>query len=198
MSSKARAVVLFLIAISILAADAFALDGERKGFILGFSVGPGVTSFTQTIADAYGNELESDRENKFGAGTDFRIGYAPSNQVMVYYTNKLTWLRFTNALDQDVTVVNGVGLLGISYYMLAEAPSLYLAATIGVSTWGVTDDFGNAWTGFGVGGTVGYEFMKYWSVEGTVMWGNPGDSEFGIDVSTNAIGAIIAFAGTWY
>jgi hypothetical protein len=198
MYRKACVVVLCLTAISIFAAEAFALDGERKGFILGFSAGPGMTSFTQSIADTAGHKFESDRENKFGVGTDFRIGYAPSNQVIVYYTNKLTWLRFTNAFDQDVTIVNGVGLLGVSYYMKTEAPSVYLAATIGVSTWGVTDDIGNAWRGFGVGGTVGYEFTKYWSIEGTVMWGNPGDTEFDIDVSTNAIGAMVAFAGTWY
>jgi hypothetical protein len=191
-------VLLCLAIVSILAVDVCALDGERKGFILGFSVGPAVTSFTQKVALSVGDITESERENKFGAGTDFRIGYAPSNQLMLYYTNKLTWLRLTNTLNEDVTVVNGVGLFGLSYYLLPQAPSFYVAGTIGTSLWGVYDDLGNAWTGFGLGGTAGYEFTKYWSVEGTVMWGKPGDSAFGVDVSTNAIGVMIALAGTWY
>lgn len=197
MSFKSRAAVLFLLISMLFASTASALGGERKGFFVGFNVGPAITSFTQTL-NVGGQSINADRENKFGLGTDFRIGYAPSNQAMIYYTNKITWFSMENALGSNEIFVNGVGLLGVSYYMQPTHPSIYLTGTLGVSTWGIMDDINNAWNGFGLGAGFGYEFTKYWSVEAIVIWGNPGDSLSGIDVSTNAIGAMFTFGGTWY
>lgn len=179
------------------ASDISAFDGERKGFVLGFGIGPAVTSFTQTLAYQC-QEVTSDRENKFGLGTDFRIGYAPSNRLMIYYTNKVTWLSIENALNEDVIIVNGVGLLGVSYYFKPEKPSLYLTGTLGLSTWGDYQEIGDGWSGFGIGAGVGYELARYWSVEGNLIYGKPGDSEMGLDVHTNALGFMVTLNGTWY
>ena len=35
----------------------------------------------------------SDRENRFGLQTDFKIGGAPSDQLQIYYTNKVSWYK---------------------------------------------------------------------------------------------------------
>lgn len=197
MLAKVTATAISLVLIICAASDISAMDGERKGFILGFGIGPAITSFTQTVA-YQGQEVTSDRENKFGLGTDFRIGYAPSNHLMIYYTNKVTWLSMENVLNEDVTIVNGVGLLGVSYYFEPESPSLYLTGTLGTSTWGDYEELGDAWSGFGIGAGVGYEIARYWSVEGNIIYGNPGDSEMGVDVNTDALGFMVTFNGTWY
>lgn len=194
MHIKTFIVSLVLLSCVCFSTDAYALDGKRKGFILSFGIGPSLTSYTQSVGD-----FTSDRENDFGVGTDFRIGYAPSNQFMIYYTNKVTWiLGFENALDEKVTIVNGVGLLGLSYYFETAAPSIYFTGTIGVSSWSALEDSNDAWSGFGLGAGIGYEFSKYWSTEFNFMWGNPGDSIEGIEVETNAIGIMFTVNATWY
>lgn len=197
MNRKLYMSIACLITVTIFSTDACALDSKRKGFILGFSVGPSITSFNQKTVSPFNNDMESGRENKLGAGTDFRIGYALSNKTMVYYTLRSTMLRISRG-DEDVTILNSLNSLGISYYMVSEAPSLYVAATVGMSSWGtIRDQLGWLETGFGLGGTIGYEFRQYWSIEGTVMWSNPGDSNIDIDYS-NVIGGMITVAGTWY
>ena len=197
MRMKMAVAVISAVLIITAVSDISAMDGERKGFVLGFGIGPAVTSFTQTLA-YQGQELTSDRENKFGVGTDFRIGYAPSNKLMIYYTNKVTWLSIENVMNEDVIIVNGVGLLGVSYYLKPQTPSLYLTGTLGISTWGDYKEIGDAWSGFGFGAGVGYEIARYWSVEGNVIYGKPGDSEMGIDVNTDAVGFMLTLNGTWY
>ncbi|MGB2805342.1 MAG: hypothetical protein WBD64_10670, partial [Candidatus Zixiibacteriota bacterium] len=54
-----------------LVSNAQAWDQQRKGFLLGFGVGPGFTSYTQTVAMSGGSSggtvsFESDRENSVG------------------------------------------------------------------------------------------------------------------------------------
>ena len=56
-----------------------AFDGERKGFIIGLGVGTGFTSISDW------------EEYKFGFQTDFKIGFAPSNSLTIYYNSKVSW-----------------------------------------------------------------------------------------------------------
>lgn len=198
--TKILVVSLLLVLCPFFSSDVFALDGERKGFILSFGIGPSLTSYTQTLKiPVLGIDETSDRENDFGLGTDFKIGYAPTNQLMIYYTNKVTWIfGFENAAGDKLTIISGVGLLGLSYYLAPSSPSMYFTGTVGVSTWCSFDDLGNVWSGFGIGVGIGYEFVEHWSTELNVIWGNPGKEKKYGELGTNAIGVMLTINGTWY
>lgn len=163
-----------------------AFDGKRKGFILGFGLGPGITSFTQTLA--VGSEsITSDRENDFGVQTDFRIGAGLDEQLQVYWTTKVSWFSMDNVFGKSVTISNGVGGAGVTYYFSPLCPSWYVTGGLGVSSW--TAPFENnsdAWYGFGLSGGAGYEFSRHWSVDVSFTYGQPGEEVYGIRAESNA------------
>ncbi len=168
--------------ISTLASSAFAFDGRRKGFILGFGLGPGLVSFNETYSiDIMGYSWTYDRENKFAVMTDFKIGHGFTNQVQVYWMSKVSWFGF-----EDETVVNGVGGLGITYFSQPMAPSTYIFGGLGFSTWSTPwEEFGvyepekqSTGFGFGLAGGVGQEFSRHWSFECNLAWGKPTESEW--------------------
>ena len=179
------------------AANAF--DGNRKGFMFGFGVGPSVTSFTQTVTGTTMFDGTSDRENKFGLGTSFRIGGGLSDQFMLYYANNLACFGIENVLGDNVTIANGVGLVGVSYYFEPTTPSMYLLGVIGVSTWdAIFEEDSNASVGFGIGGGLGWEFSPHWSLEALVEWGNPEDSEGDAKLETSAVSFMVLLVGMAY
>jgi opacity protein-like surface antigen len=163
-----------------------AFDGQRKGFILGFGAGPSMTSFTQTISYD-GDSYTSDRENKIGAATDFKIGAGLNEQFLIYYVNRMTWFSLDNIIGESVIIGNSVGLLGVSYYLQETSPSPYILGLVGMSTWDAPfESDSDAWIGFGIGAGFGYEFSPHWSFEGTINYGNPGKEEGGLEVSSSA------------
>lgn len=168
------------------ASNAFCWDGQRKGFILGFGLGSGLTSYTQSV-EYSGFSTTSDRENKLPINTDFRIGYAPDKQFSIFYVNKVSWFGLDNAFGDNVTIANGVGGLGFSYFLLESCPSIYYTGSIGVSSWNTPFEEGSeAWTGFGLSFGWGYEFSPHFTFENVVSWGKPSKKESGFEVSTNA------------
>lgn len=175
--------VLFL-----LATNAQAFDGQRKGFLLGIGIGPGLTSYTQKVTVQMVS-VESDRENTAGVMTDFKIGYAPDNSWAIYYTSKVSWFGMTNALGNDVTIANGLGAVAVSYWFNQQAPSPFIAGGIGFSTWSLPfeDNPPDTWMGAGLFAGGGYEFSRHWSVEGYLSWGKPEDKVYGIEVSSNVL-----------
>jgi hypothetical protein len=92
----------------------------------------------------------------------------------------------------------GVTGLGVAYYLSDHAPSLYLTGVIGVSHWNwsgsdtggfffVPDHTAEA-SGFGVCVGGGWEIWRHWSIETSVLWGNPtGDYQ---DYTVNERGEI--------
>jgi hypothetical protein len=193
-----RQVTLVLVATGIIAAasSAFALDGNRKGFILGFSLGGSFTSYT--IKDDYDN-WESDRENEIGLATDFRIGGGLTEQFTLYYENRVSWFPLGGTLPNtdSFTGAFAVGLVGASYYFKTDAPSGYLLGSIGTSVlmtpFQDDSDLETA-TAFGLSGGVGYEFKRHWAVEGTLNWGQPKDDE----VTFNGFAVMVTIGGTLY
>jgi hypothetical protein len=188
-SMACQALQLVIIACLTLgiATSASAFDGQRKGFILGGGIGPGLTSYTQTIETPLG-DTTSDRENKFGLQTNFVIGLGVTEQVLVYYSNRVSWFSFENALGNNVTITNGLGGVCVAYYFQPVAPSPYINGTLGLSMWDAPFEEGaEAWYGFGVGIGGGYEFARHYSVEADLFWGKPGKEESGIKASSNAL-----------
>jgi hypothetical protein len=173
-----------------LTTSAQALDGQRKGFILGIGAGPGYTSYTQEVAVdylTYHESVESDRENKVGVITDFKIGYAWDNSWAIYYTSKVSWFGMENALGNNVTIANGLGAAAVTHWFKPQAPSGFVAGGLGYSTWNLPfeDNAPDTWVGPGLFMGGGYEFSRHWSLEGYLAWGKPQDSEWGIEVSSN-------------
>jgi hypothetical protein len=178
---------MVLVTVLGTAAVAGAFDGQRQGFILGVGGGAGLTSYTQTIAHG-GGSVTSDRENEFPLMTDFRIGYAPSDALEIYWMSKVSWFSMENAYGDDVTIANGLGGLGVTYFLQPTAPSVFLAGGVGFSSWAAPLEEGvEAWYGLGVSAGAGYEFAPHWYIQGDVCWGNPSTEEGGDDFSTNAL-----------
>ena len=106
---RSRIVLLTVAAVVILtpvASDAF--DKNRSGFILGFGVGPTFSSFTQEMTSEFfslpefsNGERTLPRESKFGIGTDLKVGWGFNDQLLVYYTAKVAWFRYTDVLVAD-------------------------------------------------------------------------------------------------
>ena len=197
MRFRAVTALLVLIAIAVMATSATAFNGERKGFILGFGAGVSWSSFKGEVE---GFDL-GDTETKFGIGTDFKIGAGINDQLLIYYVNRVAWLKsdnFTSNGDllEDITIASSVGLVGISYYFKTEAPAWYVVGAIGVSTWSAPlESNSEMFTGFGVTGGVGYEFTPHWSLEATVNWGKPTKTIIGYDVEITAISVLVTFMG---
>jgi hypothetical protein len=193
-------VVLLLVTAAVLLATATvqAFDRDRKGFIIGLGGGLGVTSFTQE-ANLNGHGVKSDRETDFSLATDFRIGGGISNQFMLYYENRVAWFRMASRTGTDVTIADGVGLVGASYYFQTRAPSAYILGSVGTSSWMAPfESNSKAWTGLGLSGGFGYEFSPRISIEATINRGTPSRDFGGLKLKTNAISALVALCYIWY
>lgn len=198
MANRFLVLILTFVFVSVFAAGAFAFDDSRKGFVIGISAGPSLTSFTQTI-EFLDQEETSDRENSFGAGTDFRIGYGPNENLLIYYKNGVTWFSMENALGDNVIVANGVGGVGVSYFLTPEAPSFFLTGGLGFSFWMLPFEEGtDTWIGLGLSVGAGYEFAPHWVVEASAMYGNPSDEAGGLTATTNALGFMLTIGYLGY
>jgi hypothetical protein len=90
----------FAVALVLMASDASALDGNRKGFVIGFGVGPAATTFRQGI-DVLGRSHTSDTEQKIGIATDFKIGVGASDRLLLYYTAHVSWFKHGDVFTYD-------------------------------------------------------------------------------------------------
>ena len=64
----------------------------REGFIIGFSYGRQSTEIDLSILSNYDyNSYMSTSGDDEGSATDFKIGFAPSSSLAIYYTNKVAW-----------------------------------------------------------------------------------------------------------
>jgi opacity protein-like surface antigen len=173
-------------------------DGKRKGFILGGGIGMGLTSYTyeENHNSVYYRRSSSKSESKATVLTDVKIGYAPSELVQVYLMSRVAWLSW----EGDLTA-SGVHGLGVTYFFEPEAPSWFLTAGLGISTWEkvVLVQLGGGgrvtWYGFGLTMGAGYEFAPHSSVEGRVTWGNPntGSDYFQESLNTLSLGVTVNF-----
>ena len=183
--------ILFVTGVVFLTTTLFAWDGQRQGFILGGGFGGSVTSFTQDV-DYSGTSETSDRENKVGVATDFRIGYAFTNQFLLYYMSKGAWFSAENSQGDEVTFLSTLGPIGISYYFTEESPSLYVTLGAGFTSWYAPfedeqDIQGGA--GFFIG--LGYEFIEHVSIEVDIMVSNTSMDEDGVETSTNSTSILV-------
>ena len=66
-------------------------QAQRKGFVLGFGVGPGQVYYFQSQDAPFSRHTPT--KTKLALVTDFKIGYAPNEQLMLYWFSNVAWLR---------------------------------------------------------------------------------------------------------
>lgn len=177
-------VVAVLVAIMAVGASAF--DGQKKGFLLGGGLGAGMISYTQTM-EYGGLSITSDRENKGSFDTDFKIGWGVNERTEIFYTSKITWFGVDNPFGDDITFADGLYGIGVAHSFKAWVPTWFITGGLAMSTWTAPfEENSGSWSGLGFYIGSGYEFAKHYSVEFDVIYGNPGDSEGGMEASANS------------
>lgn len=179
-SARARAgIVLLTAAAAVSWFDASGVAAQRKGFILNLGIGPAVSSYQFSSGG-----FEGDRETKIAIGTDFKVGYAPTSQLLIYYSNDASF--FSAASPNDALTASGLSGIGVTYFLAPGAPSFYVQGTIGISAWNDLSDEGvvDSMTGTGLNVGGGYEFAAHWNVDLDLIFGSADDDNFKVSVRT--------------
>lgn len=150
------------------------LTASARGLSWAGGLGAGITSYVIEMEGIGQTFATSDRFNKFSFMTDFKIGYAPTEQIEIYYSSKGAWWG-----EDGITFLHSYETATVSYYFLPQSPTFYINGGIGFSSLSApfeenTDtDIG---FGFLIGG--GYEFIRHFTVEANLMYGEPQESGF--------------------
>jgi hypothetical protein len=142
---------------------------QRRGFIIGGGVGPGVRF--------------GDLETKFGGTTDFKIGAMIGQSVQVYYRNSANFTGSGAGYDLEAS---GVGGLGATYQMQS---GFRINGLVGLaSRLAFLGGDINGENGFGAGAGLGYEFAKYWVINLDGNWGTiEGANMFNVALTINIL-----------
>jgi len=144
-----------VLAVVLLLASGSEAAAQRKGFIIGGGLGPGLTF--------------GDPETKFGGTTDFKIGAMVGQSLQVYYRNTVNFTNSSAGYDLEGA---GVGGLGVTYQVSGR---YRVNGVVGLATrMGILGGDWNTDTGFGIGAGVGYEFADLWVINLDGSWGRPG------------------------
>ena len=148
-------------------------SARRKGFIIGLGAGAGIHQTPAfRVVDRFGRVVSSGGgENKLAIATNFTVGYAPGDQLLLYYSNKAA---FTT--DDRVDTV-GVTGFGITYMLRPTSPTPFVSGSVGVGAAGTFIGSSNVETGagFSIGG--GYEFARHLSLNGDAMFVRLGNGQ---------------------
>lgn len=146
---------------------------KRPGFIIGIGGGihAGVSSLDTDMMNGIFNQTT--RYDYEGFQTDFRIGFAPSNSIEIYYSIKRTWWEDDDN-EEMFTQLSGVG---ISYFFNGGLnnidnkwkPSQYISFTYGDTYFGNQDDEASALEGEGFSIGIGSEYAPHLRVEITYI-----------------------------
>jgi len=184
--------IIFVAVFMLTCNNVFAFDGERKGFIIGGGIGAGYLSNTSSF--------NSDTDSRAVFLTNFKIGYAPSNTLEIYYISKASgWGR------SDITFILALSAIAATFYFDKETETgWFISGGIGLSTLDPPleknaesskgfDLFGGSGSsGFGFFGGSGYEFSSHWSVEfdllySTITEGGADFNSFGVLLTVNVL-----------
>ena len=188
--------VVAWLALAAIPAEAF--NNQRKGFVLGAGLGAAGTTFSQELKENGTLAEETDSETKPSVLSDFKIGFGPSDQMLIYYFSHVTWFSIENVFENDVTIANGVGGLGVTYFLRPQAPCWFVEGGIGFASWATPfEENSRSMTGFGIWLGAGHEFSRHWMVEVSVGSGNPSDEEYDLKATTKAttIGISVNYLG---
>jgi hypothetical protein len=136
---------------------------NRKGFVFGLGAGGGIHR-----APVFPGFSAAGTTNEGAVITDLSIGYAPTDQILVYYSNQVAWSR---SMRYDLVGVTGVG---VTYMFSPSSPSAFVKGTVGGGIVADVDfdsgGFDSNDTGLGFSISGGYEFARHWSIEAGAMF----------------------------
>ncbi|RKU29979.1 hypothetical protein C6497_05240 [Candidatus Poribacteria bacterium] len=175
------------------------LLGRRKGFIFGIGAGVGNVTFTAPLADYWGSSFTGNwpdpREIRSAFATELKVGHGFSDQFLLYYSSRITWLPLSN-LYNDTMIVNGIAGLGIMVYPLLSA-DFYLVGTTGLAvltTYQPPFRLERArQTGLAVSCGVGYELLPQLTIDFSVNFGNARNTQFDVENNITLTGEIITY-----
>jgi len=161
-------IVLALVALIALPNQASAFNDERQGFMLGLGAGYGSAKIS----------WDGDSDSQTGLATTFKIGGGTSNQLQLYYSNRVIFFS-----ENDYNFYQGMSAFGVSYYLEPTAPSFFFSGELGL---GALNSFesgydGDSGFGFTIGG--GFEIAPHLILEANYMSAGVGDSPFDYTIS---------------
>ncbi|HHM04306.1 MAG TPA: hypothetical protein ENJ19_01005 [Gammaproteobacteria bacterium] len=191
MKKQFRAAIM--LAGALCAGQAYAFDGERRGFVLGLGIGLHSTDIEDNGVP-YSNIARD--ESPSGLMTSFRIGAGLGKHFLLYYTNDVAW--FSEKAEDNLTIAALTGIGG-AYYFKPQPGGPYLNAAFGwagrVELADSLTDKDYTGTGFSLG--VGYEFRKWLSVEARYVDMSLEHETF--DVFTKDVSSLqLTFQATFY
>ena len=156
------------------------LRGRRKGFVFGFGVGVGRTSFTEPLAEYYWRSTQgaegapSTRRARAALVTELKIGHGFSDQFLLYYMSRIAWLPLDH-FTKDTMIANGAAGAGFMYYPFRRF-GLYFVGNMGLATlvtWQPPLTLENArQTGVIFSGGIGYQILPHLNLDFTVSSGS--------------------------
>lgn len=165
--------------------------GERKGLMLGLGLGVGYDSYSNIDYDLISSDKLEDSTIAFAASP--RLGYAFDNQNALLYARHPFSFKAEDDNGNKQSMTSCIEGIGFYHYFNETAPSLYVAGGAGVAYF-FRDDKGNYASdtprGVGLLGIVGFEFMKFLSVEFGTFYKRPqaDASDIGFAFTVNALG----------
>ena len=161
----------------------YSFDGERNGFILGGGIGAGY------LSNSASNDYNSNTDSRGVFLTHFKIGYAPSNTLELYYLSKVSWWG-----ESDITFTLGLSAIAATYYVDSKTETGWsISGGFGLSTLSAPfEENLESSNGFGLFVGGGYEFSKHWNVELDLFYSAISESgadlnSFGIQVTINGL-----------
>ncbi|KQC12752.1 MAG: hypothetical protein APR63_10415 [Desulfuromonas sp. SDB] len=163
-------------------------EPHRRGFILNFGMGTGYTHIYSKTGDRvrYDDEL--------ALGSDFRIGWAPTDQYQLYYTHKLTLFdlddlfRKSEELQEEnpfaflilpflpFAYSHNCAGLGMTYFFKPQAPSFYVDGGFGMTIF-PNRQIEEVQAGGSVFWGGGYEITPHLTLGCEMMWGFASDDD---------------------
>jgi hypothetical protein len=194
--------VLILCASCLLAADAYAFDGKRKGFFVGLGMGGGVVDYSATsvVQTSTGPVQRSAGDDVTGAFTiDFRMGGGVNERLMVYYLSRIPWFENPDGRKSGSLTTGFVGAAA-SWHFRATPGGFYVVLGLGWQSWSKGFPVGSAESRWGMGALagLGWEFGPHFPLELTVHGGKPESEEYGFPTTAEILSVNLTISGWMY
>ncbi|MGE0816081.1 MAG: hypothetical protein AB7O28_27015 [Vicinamibacterales bacterium] len=147
--------------------------GARKGFIIGLGAGFGAHRYTTPTVRFGSLSFGGESVSSSGLATEFLLGYAPTDRLMIHYQNSL---QLTGDEAYDLLGMTGGG---VTYFFGPRARSWYVTGAVGAAV-GAEVDLGRGTVGSNDKGLAyvaggGVEFARHWLLGGSAMFLKLGD-----------------------
>ncbi len=195
--------VLLLLVFACILSSLIAIDGNRKGVLLGFGAGVSQTYF-KAETEYLGNTEVSGDLIKAGYATEFKIGYGLTNQFELYYSNQATWFSINNDDGNKVTIADGISVIAASYFISPKLndgtwhPSAFISAGYGLSSWSRPAESDYVMKGKGVFVGVGYEFIKHYRFSLNYFANDPSTTEDDYTLTYKSRAVMLTISGMYF